>query len=319
LKLGGSFERFQIDLSFTEPRFLDRNLSAGFDLFHKDVDQTRESGFASRRTGGALRLGFPISEYLWAQTSYSFQYADIYDDNCNSANIRTKTSELVCEEIQRFGSDSTTSAISGSLTYDKRNHPKTPTSGYYLQLATDFAGIGGDVEYVRVNAEGRAYYPISEKINLVARVIGGHIEGWGDDSVRVTDLFFRGGETIRGFDKGGFGPRDLDTRDAIGGQTYWAATAEIRFPLPLIPDDLGISGAVFADAGSLFDASDLAKELNASGDLRLADESSIRSSVGASILWNSPVGPLRLDYAHVLQSEKFDEEQAIRFGAQTKF
>ncbi len=114
----------------------------------------------------------------------------------------------------------------------------------------------------RVNGEGRAYYPISDNITFVGRAIGGHIEGWGGDDVRLTDLYYRGGETIRGFDRGGFGPRDLvhgrrhRRQDLLGGH------GEIRFPLPYVPDDLGLSGAVFADAGSLFDANDLAKSLN---------------------------------------------------------
>ena len=319
LKLAGSLERMQVDLSFTEPRFLDRNLSAGFDLFHKEVDQTDESGFSSTRTGGTVRLGFPLSENLWMQTGYTLDYSTIDVE----AKYEARVSKLVMEEIRTRGEDSLTSSFGTSLTYDKRNHPKNPTSGYYLQVSTDMAGLGGDVQYVRVNGEGRAYYPISEKITFVGRLIGGHIEGWGGDDIRLTDLYYRGGETIRGFDRGGFGPRDLLTNDAIGGTTYWASTAEIRFPLPFIPDDLGLSGAVFADAGSLFNANDLAKSLNgkpvADNGIVLADDSSIRSSVGASIMWNSPVGPIRMDFAKALTKEKYDEEQFFRFGASTKF
>lgn len=318
LRLAGSFERLQVDLSFTEPRFLDQNLSAGFDLFHKEIDQGRESGFSSTRTGGTLRLGFPLSENLWMQTGYTLDYSTLEVEG-NEDNI----SKLVLAEIEEGGDETLTSSIGTSLTYDKRNHPKNPTSGYYLQLATDMAGLGGDVQFVRVNAEGRAYYPISEKITFVGRVTGGHIEAWGGDDVRLTDLYFRGGETIRGFDRGGFGPRDLSVNDSrrssIGGQTFWATTAEIRFPLPFIPDDLGLSGAVFADAGSLFNANDLARRLDDQGDIILADEDSIRSSVGASIMWNSPVGPIRMDFAKALTKEAFDEEQFFRFGASTKF
>ena len=105
-----------------------------------------------------------------------------------------------------------TSAIGTSLTYDKRNHPRNPTSGYYLQLSTDFAGLGGDVNYVRVQGEGRAYYPITDKITLVGRAVAGTIQGWGGDDVRLLDLYFRGGETVRGFDRAGYGPRDLADR-----------------------------------------------------------------------------------------------------------
>lgn len=327
LKLGGSFERAQIDLAFTEPRFLDRNLAAGFDLFHKQIDQSDESGFESTRTGGGVRLGFPLSEALYAQAGYNFDYSTI--DATGSLSCTDPNSVrncLVDAEIAAQGDSSITSALNASLTYDKRNHPKNPTSGYWVQVATDLAGLGGDVSYVRVNGEGRAYYPISEKITFVGRALAGHIEGWGGEDIRLTDLYYRGGETIRGFDRGGFGPRDLVSNDAIGGQTYWAVTAEVRFPFPFIPDDLGLSGAVFADAGSLFGANKSAKSLSGADlnsdsrvDFNLVDDSSIRSSVGGSVLWTSPVGPIRLDFAKTLSKESYDEEQFFRFGASSKF
>ncbi len=329
LKLGGSIERLQVDLSFTEPRFLDYNLSAGFDLFHKEVDQRDTSGFRSRKTGGSVRLGFPLSENLWAQTNYTLSRDQIFDvDGGASLAILDAAGEL-----QGSNEDGVTwtSSLGGSLTYDARNHPRNPTSGVFFQLASDFAGVGGDVQYVRLTGEGRAYYPVAENVTFVGRVIGGHIEGWGDDDIRLLDLFFRGGETIRGFDRSGFGPRDLSTGDALGGKTFWSATAELRFPIPFLPDELGISGAVFADAGSLFGVTDRVDDLAAQCGQRikvkgvnrrgvcLADDETIRASIGGSVLWSSPVGPLRLDFAHVLNSEEYDDEQSFRFGASTKF
>jgi outer membrane protein insertion porin family len=152
-------------------------------------------------------------------------------------------------------------------------------------------------------------------------VIGGHIQGWGGDDPRLLDLYFKGGETVRGFDRAGYGPRDLGSanKDALGGKTYWAATAEVRFPLPFVPEDIGLSGALFADAGSLFGATEGAKKALAANPADLADDSSVRSSVGASLMWNSPVGPLRMDFAKVLSKQSYDEEQFFRFGASTKF
>ncbi len=337
LKLSGSLERQQVDLSFTEPRFLDRNLAAGFDLYHKEIDQQDESGFSQRKSGGQVRLGFPIAENLYMQTSYGLSRDEIFDvderaslaikDACGDANIadarnvdgdRRTNAPADCREEAYY-----TSLVGTTLTYDGRNHPKNPTRGIYLQLDNEFAGLGGDVQFVRVNAEARAYYPITEKITLIGRVIGGHIEGWGGDDVKILDSYFKGGETIRGFDRSGYGPRDLSTNDALGGTTYWAATAEARFPLPFIPDELGMSGAIFADAGSLFNVSGRADTALAGcvtgGQACLADDSSIRSSVGASLLWNSPVGPLRVDFAKALSKASFDEEQFFRFGASTKF
>ncbi len=319
LKLSGSLDRFQVDISFTEPRFLDRNLAAGFDLFYKDVNAVSTSSYKSRKEGGSLRLGFPISENIWLNTNYTLSYDDLYF-------VDKQTASRAVLEAQGA---SLTSAIGTAITYDTRNHPKNPNRGVYVQLGADFAGVGGDVQYVRLQGEGRAYYPITEKITFVGRAIGGQIEGWGGQDVRLLDLYYKGGETIRGFDKSGIGPRDTITTDALGGKTFWATTAEIRFPLPFIPDELGMSGAVFADAGSVFGAGEKAQSLNNAGGacvnrnralgVCLIDSDIIRTSIGAGILWNSPLGPLRLDYAYALTKDDFDKTQMIRFGASTKF
>ena len=306
LKLSGSLSRAQVDLSFTEPRFLDKNMSAGFDLFHKEVDLTDQSSYKSRKTGGNLRIGFPLSENIWVSTFYTLTRDELFDVE-DDASLAVK--EAAGTQI--------TSLVGTSIAYDTRNHPRDPNRGLYISVGADFAGLGGDVQYARLKAEGRAYYPIFNKVTLVGRVIGGHIEGIGGDSVRLLDLFYKGGETVRGFDKSGFGPRDLGTGDALGGTTFWAATAEVRFPLPYLSETLGMSGAVFADAGSLFGAGDGAKSAGL-GD-KLADEASIRASAGVSLLWKSPLGPLRVDYAFPLQSEEFDDEQQFRFGAATRF
>ena len=324
LRLAGSAERLQIDLSFTEPRFLGLNLAAGFDLFHKDVNLSSLSSFRTRTTGGSLRLGFPLTENLWLTNSYNLSTSEIYDV--------LATASLAIREAQ---GEALTSSWGTMLSYDGRNHPKNPTKGYYLQVGTEVAGLGGDVQYVRANAEGRVYFPVSDKITFVGRLMGGHIEGWGGQDVRLIDLFYKGGETIRGFDRGGFGPRDLLTNDALGGSTYWSATAELRFPIPFIPQELGMSAAAFVDAGSLFGAGQGAKDLNTqcgqalnrdpitgavlNPGICLADSSAVRAAAGASIIWESPLGPLRLDISKPFLKERFDDEQLIRFGASTRF
>jgi outer membrane protein insertion porin family len=313
LQVSGSLERLQVNLSFTEPRFLDRNLAAGFDLFHKEIDQTTQSGFKSRRTGGGVRLGFPLSEKMWMQTNYTLSHDSIFDVQPGAS--------LAIAEAQ---GSAYTSLVGTSVTYDLRNDPKNPTKGLFFQTGSEFAGVGGDVQYVSFAGEARGYYPITNNITFVSRAIGGYIMGWGGQDVRLIDLFFKGGETVRGFDRAGYGPRDLNTFDALGGTTYWATTAEIRFPIPFVPDDLGIGAAVFADAGSLFGASVPSTVLqgcppDSMTAVCLADSSAIRSSVGASIMWASPVGPIRMDFAKVLTKEAYDDEQFFRFGAATKF
>ena len=320
LRLSGSIERLQVDLSFTEPRFLDRNLAAGFDLFHKDVNQTRQGSFRNRKTGGSARLGFPVAENLWMNTYYSLSRDEIYDVDKDFSDGRVASRAIRESEGVYY-----TSLVGTSITFDKRNHPKNPNGGYFFTGGVEFAGLGGDVQYVRLMGEGRYYYPITEKITFVSRVTGGHIQGWGGDDVKLIDMYYKGGETIRGFNKSGIGPRDLSTNDALGGTTFWAATAEVRFPMPLIPEDLGVRGAFFVDAGSLFGVSKSTKALNGQNDpitntpVNVADSSKIRVSAGTSLIWDSPMGPLRADFGWALMKETYDAEQLFRFGASTKF
>lgn len=302
VKLAGSFESAQVDLSFTEPRFLDQNISAGFDLFHKENDFSDESGFEQRKTGGSIRVGFALTENVWLQPSYSLVQDEVF-------NVDDDASEA----IEQVEGDRLISSVGYSLTYDARNNRLNPSKGVFVQLTQELAGVGGDVNYIQTIGEARGYYPIYEGITLVGRLIGGHIAGFGGQDVVAVDAFFKGGETIRGFDTSGIGPRALNDDgefDAIGGNIFYAGTIEVRFPIPFLPEELGFSGAVFADAGSLFDSDFEGAENN---------DDVLRSSVGASLLWNSPVGPLRADFAYVLTDAELDEQEFFRFGATTKF
>ncbi|HZJ12673.1 MAG TPA: BamA/TamA family outer membrane protein, partial [Methyloceanibacter sp.] len=172
---------------------------------------------------------------------------------------------------------------------------------------------------------------ITNKFTLVGRAQAGAIEGWGGEDVRLTDLFFKGGETIRGFERAGYGPRDACenpitgkdvancSRDALGGQLFWATTAELRFPFPYIPDSIGMQGAIFVDAGSLWDPSQLAvNAVNQEGSF-IFNSTQMRMSTGFSIIWQSPLGPLRADIAEALLKADFDETEIFRFGASTNF
>lgn len=307
LSLAGGAETQQIDLSFTEPRFMDMNLAAGFDVYHKELDRTDESGYHQRRSGGGIRLGFPIAENWRASLRYNFERSEITD--------LTADASLIVQDQEGIYN---TSSVGYSIVYDTRNHKRNPNKGLYMSFAQDFAGVGGDVNYLRTIGEIRAYYPLWKKITLVGRVIGGHIHGFGED-VRLADNFYKGGETIRGFDDGGIGPRvgpgEIGAGDALGGKIFYAGTIEARFPIPYLTENIGMSGAIFADAGSLHDI-DVPSSLDG---VNILDDDGIRASVGASILWDSPVGPVRADFSHVIEKADFDEEEVFRFGASTKF
>ncbi|MGH6865678.1 MAG: outer membrane protein assembly factor BamA, partial [Methyloceanibacter sp.] len=322
LGFSGSLERAQVDFSFTEPHFLDRNLAAGFDLFHKEVDLRDVASFRQRDTGGNLRLGFPIADNTQLGLRYRLEQEEIYD--------ATRNASLAVKDAAADGAV-LVSSVGYTIAYDTRNLPQSPSSGVFASFSQDLAGVGGDVNYIRSAADARGYYPITNKVTLVGRVQGGVIEGWGGQDLRLTDLFFKGGETIRGFERAGYGPRDAceDSitgahvnncrRDSLGGKVFWATTAEVRFPFPLIPENLGMQGAVFVDAGSLFDPSERATEAVAEEGSFIFDSDQVRLSTGFSIIWQSPLGPLRADIAHALLKADFDKTEIFRFGASTNF
>lgn len=320
LGFSGSFERAQVEFSFTEPHFLDRNLAAGFDLFHKEVDFTNVASFRERNSGGNLRMGFPIANNTQLGLRYRLEREEIYDVSKN-ASLAVKASEGA----------SFVSSVGYTIAYDTRNLPRSPSSGVFVSFSQDLAGVGGDVNYFRSVADGRGYYPLTPKIILVGRVQGGIITGWGGEDLRLTDLFFKGGETVRGFERAGYGPRDACqnrstgdrvkncSKDPLGGEIFWAATAEARFPLPFVPDNLGIQGAVFVDAGSLFEPSSLAQAAVASEGSFIFDGPDVRLSTGVSLIWQSPLGPLRADVAQALLKASYDRTEIFRFGASTNF
>ncbi|ODR95387.1 outer membrane protein assembly factor BamA [Methyloceanibacter superfactus] len=329
LGFSGSLDRAQVDFSFTEPNFLDRNMAAGFDLFYKDVNLQDAASFNQRDAGGNLRVGFPIADNTQMGLRYRFNQQEIYDVSNNAS--------LAVKQAADEGAVNV-SSVGYTVAYDTRNLPQSPSSGIFASFSQDFAGVGGDVNYIRSVVDTRGYYPITNKITLVGRVQGGAIEGWGGDDLRLSDLFFKGGETIRGFERAGYGPRDACEnpttgkrlsrntcqRDALGGKYFWATTAELRFPLPMVPDNLGMQGAIFVDAGSLWEPSQSAIDAvypappKGEGSF-IFDSSDIRLSTGFSIIWQSPLGPLRADIADALLKADFDKTELFRFGASTNF
>lgn len=294
-------ERTQFDFSFTEPYFFGRDFSAGADLFHINRDFQDESSFDQTRTGGALRLGYPLSE-KWRQTlRYRIEKNEIRDVNPR-ASIFIKE-----QQGQR-----TTSAISQRITYDDRDSKLFPTNGLYSWLSTEYAGLGGNANYVSGTVGSSYYYPIFEKV--VLNVLGetGAIRGVFGEDVVINERYFLGGNDVRGFEDSGIGPRDRATKDAVGGNIFYRGTVELSFPVGL-PEEMGVEGHTFTDFGSLTGIDDN------STAARIVDVSSIRASAGVGVSWRSPLGPIRLDLAVPYAKQDFDEEELFRFNFGTRF
>jgi outer membrane protein insertion porin family len=295
----------QYDISFTEPYFLDRDLAAGFDLFRTETDNQDESSFDQENNGFALRLSYPLSELLRQRLTYTFQQTEV-------SNVGATASRFIREQA----GESTTSSISQELTYDARNSKIEPTDGYVARLTNDLAGIGGNVKYLRSRLYGAVYNTIYGD-DVIGKLEGefGNIFGLEDQDVRISDRFFLGGDTLRGFAYAGLGPRDMTNggSDALGGNQFWRSTAEVGFPVGL-PNELGIKGHTFVDAGTLseIDVVSLPGE-----DFR--DDDSVRVGAGFGLSWSSPFGPIRVDLAKALVKENYDQTETFRFSFGTSF
>lgn len=293
-----STRRTEFDVGFTEPYFLDRNLAAGIDLFHITRENQRESSYDDKRTGGALRGRYNINDNLSQEWKYSLRRVDIRDVAAD-ASIFIKSQE----------GTSTTSMITQTLLYDRRDNRITPSNGYFLRFSSDFAGLGGDNRYIRPEVGAGYYFPLAENWIMGFSGEAGQIIKMGKD-IRIVDRFFVGGNNLRGFQTGGIGPRDSLTADALGGNTYATGTAELTFPLGL-PDELGVNGALFSDVGYLSNVDDEGPNVTDTGN--------IRASVGFGIGWRSPFGPIRVDIAAPIVKDTGDKTESFRFSFGTRF
>jgi outer membrane protein insertion porin family len=288
----------QVDLSYTEPYFLDRNLAAGFDLFEINQDNQLVGQFNQFTLGGTLRMGYQISEPMRQTLKYTLR-KDTID------NVQPTASRFIQEEAGTRN----TSAVGQVLLYDRRDNRLDPSGGFFFQLATDVAGLGGDVRYGRAVLSDGYFYSIAPSWVVSVTSEAGYIHGI-DDIVRISDRFFVGGDNLRGFATGGIGPRDLATGDALGGNVYYVGSLTLGFPLGL-PQELGISGRVFSDFGSLF-------QIDEQGST-IADPMTPRVSAGFGVSWRSPLGPIKLDLALPIKKEPFDKRQIFLVGFGTRF
>jgi outer membrane protein insertion porin family len=288
----------QINLSFTEPYFLDRDVAAGIDVFHIREDMQDDSSFDSETTGGALRGGYPITERLRQNWKYMAKNTKVTD-------VAAGASQL----IKDVGGDSSLSQVSLTTSYDSRDSVITPTEGYHVRVENDFAGLGGDKRHFRNTVTAAKYFTLVDGWILSFDGKAGYIAGIGKD-VHLTERYFMGGEDLRGFATSGVGPRDNLTDDALGGEWMYAGSTELTFPLGL-PVEFALAGKIFSDFGSTGQLEPSRTFVN--------DTGSIRVTVGAGVTWMSPFGPLGIDLGFPVAKESFDETETVRVNFGTSF
>jgi outer membrane protein insertion porin family len=293
----------QIDTSYTEPYFLDRNMSAGVDLFGSETNNQDLSSYDVNSAGTTFRIGYPLSDEIRQKLNYTYRYDQIL-------NVPDTASLYI---IDQAGA-ATTSSVGQSLSYDTRDSKLDPTLGFLTHLDTDVAGAGGSRKWVRAKIGGTQYYPLAEKWVLSGTAEAGEI--WGlDGPTKINERFFLGGDTLRGFEYAGIGPRDLSStyQDALGGNQFARASGDLAMPTPL-PPEFGIKAHLFTDAGVLLHDD----ETTIPGDV-IANDDGLHLSTGVGMTWDSPFGPIRLDFAEPILYKSYDKIEHIHFSFGTKF
>jgi outer membrane protein insertion porin family len=308
IRLGGTLSgrRQQVDFSFTQPYFLDRNMAAGIDIFRLQRSFQREAGYTFRSTGVVPRLSYPITEYLSQEARYTLRNDEITEVNLGAADIiRDAQGKILL------------SGVGHTTTYDRRDDRQDPTDGFFIRLSNDVAGAGGDVKSFRTGLAAGFFYPVAPEYVIALTVDSGYIFGLGSDKVRLQHRYFLGGDNFRGFRTQGVGPRDRASGGGIGGNRFYVTTAELQFPTGL-PREFGLRGALFTEAGALW-GFDRPATGRPGATAIVFDSASPRVSAGVGLMWRSPFGPIRVSLAKAIVKQDFDRTELFRFQFGSRF
>ena len=348
--IANSERRKQFEIGFTQPYFLGRRMSAGFDIFHIDNDYRRYSSYRSMQSGASIRAVWPMSDFSNLSVFYRYFQEEVssylFDSGYNLADD--------------YNADK--SEIGYSYVIDTRDDYIDTTSGWTFSFGQDVAGLLGDSEYIRSTTGGKYYYEIAQNWVLNVGANAGYVYNYSNKKLRINDRFFKGGTTFRGFDRAGVGPKELITDRPRGAEFFAIGTIELTVPIGL-PDEFGLKTAIFSDFGIIGKNDDTDRVLNNQqaqqilsdvndpfydpiavinsdysslndacavdsvglnekyGTLctRFVDDATFRATVGITLNWNSPFGPIRFDIGRDVVSEEYDDAKFFRFSGGTRF
>lgn len=298
------------NLGFAEPYVFGTRLTLGTELFGKEILSSSYQSYESLTYGGKVSLAAPITEDIGMNLNYALYRQSITLDPAMGV------ASLPVQDAAAAG-PSWVSAIGTGVTYSTVDNARNPTSGMVASFNEQFAGVGGDAKFIKSTDDVRYYQPIADGVTGMIRGQSGYATPWGGQPLALMNGFFGGPSLVRGFATNGFGPRDITpgtTQDNIGGNIYWATSAELQSAVPFIPPDAGLKVATFADAGSLWRTSAAGTTPGLSQSL-ISNSRAIRSSVGAGLVWDSILGPIRVDYAYPTTQAANDVTQRFRFSA----
>lgn len=290
--------------TFVEPAFLGRDLRFKIGAYYNETNN-QNSSYDTRNIGFAPAIEFPLSESSRVELRYKLSEDTL-------SNVTTDSSTIL--QLEGVEGGLLTSALGYSYSYDTRRTGLDPNTGMLLRFGQDFGGLGGDTQFVSSSMLALAETKVwNEEITVRGIFEGGALHMISGNS-RVTERFFGNGK-IRGFEPNGIGPRDETAvnKDALGGNLFAVARFEADFPLGL-PEEYGISGGAFYDVGSVWSLD------NVAGTGGTVDDSmNLRSAIGVSLFWTTPIGPLRFNFSKALQKESYDRVQNFDLTISTKF
>ena len=300
------------DLAFTDPYLLGQRLAAGVELFGNETLGNVNQSYNSTVYGAKLSLGTPLTDQLGVSWNYSIYNQAVTLDPAEGV------SSLPIQQAAAAG-PIWVSSIGATVTYSTLDDAKNPTSGLHVTTTNEFAGLGGAAQFAKTTEDVSYYHPIVGDLVGMVRAQGGYVTPWGGAQLPLLDNFFGGPQLIRGFAPNGFGPRDITpgtTMDNVGGNIYWTSSAELEAPVPGVPADANLKVALFSDVGSLWATGASATSLaSLSPSQQIANSPALRASVGTALIWNSPFGPLQVDYAYPIATQPYDVTQRLSFTA----
>ncbi|MGV8854851.1 MAG: outer membrane protein assembly factor BamA [Devosia sp.] len=306
--IGASQSGRTFDFSFTEPRFMGLKVSAGVDAYHRISEESTTTFYGSQATGGQFRFGIPLTADLSSTVFVGGEHKVIVDTADNPAY----RSSLVTD-----GQEFNKAFVGYSLTWNGLDDVKKPTTGLYATFSQQY--IGWDQNLIKSEAKARYFVPVVEDSGIVASLKGqaGVINDLSGNGVHAVEAFNPGTALIRGFEGRGLGPR-LNSGEYLGSTMYAGVSAELNFPIPAVPESYGLSGALWADAAWVDGLPRIGTGAAALSNVDAGSQDvPWRTSIGASLIWDSPFGPLRGDFAQVLNKSSSDRTQVFQLSLQT--
>lgn len=283
-----------------DPYFTADGVSRTIDLYHRSSRPYEDMGgnYQLVTTGAGLRFGVPFSELDTVFFGASVERTEIKPG--------TNIPAYYLQYAERFGYTSSAIPLTIGWARDSRDSAIAPTRGRYQRVAGEL-GVAGDARYARGNYQYQQFLPLSNKFTLAFNGEVGWGEGFGGRPFPVFKHFYSGGlGSVRGFDQGTLGPRDV-TGASIGGPKKVTLNAEVITPFPGAGNDRSLRLFGFVDVGNVF------------GDDEKFRTGDLRASAGLGLSWISPIGPLRLAAAYPVRKFAGDRIQKLQFQIGTSF